>query len=393
MRIQQGVVVPQVARAVAAGLCVSLVVFGCSVDYRIWNKSRYSDTALFRFEARDRTGYIDRNGKVVIPARLHRDNNSSDDDFYNGLARIAGPGKQDWFIDAKGRRKFPASTLDAGRFSEGLATTREGGKTGYMDTTGTLVIPRTFDSAEPFSEGLAVIGKSKLYGYIDVRGATVVEPQYFDAMPFAADGVARVVVQGPCELPPSGPCGGGSQGSRNNLPRCLYSFIDKQGKRLFEASYVNARDFAEGLAPVYDGRAWGYVDKAGRVVIPFQFEEAQSFSEGLASVQAGGKTGFIDLSGKFVIPPSLPSAGRFSEGFAVAWDRSRDRFWYIDRTGRQAIPGEFIAASDFVMGRAHVRELIHYDRVTGDYEWKASYIDSTGRKIYSYGNRANRKGR
>ncbi len=350
-----------------------------------------SDTPLFRFEAGARTGHIDRDGKVVIPARLRRISNSSNDDFYNGLARISARGRQDWYIDANGRRKIPASILDSGRFSEGLATTREGGKTGYMDTSGKLVIPRTFDSAELFSEGLAVIGKSKLYGYIDQRGATVVEPQYFDAMPFA-DGVARVVAQGPCELPASGPCGGGSQGSRNNLPQCRYSFIDKQGKRLFEMSYVNAKDFAEGLAPVHDGRAWGYVDKTGRVVIPFQFEEAQPFSEGLASVQSGGKTGFIDHGGKFAIQPSLPSAGSFSEGFAVVWDRSRDRFWYIDRTGRQAIPGEFIAASDSVMGRAHVRELIHYDRMTGDYVWKESYIDSTGRKIYSYGNQANRKG-
>ncbi len=54
-------------------------------------------------------------------------------------------------------------------------------------------------------------------------------------------------------------------------PRCRYSFIDKQGKRLFENKYPDAKDFVEGLAPGWRRQRTGVGDagiKRYRVIIP-----------------------------------------------------------------------------------------------------------------------------
>ena len=68
-------------------------------------------------------------------------------------------------------------------------------------------------------------------------------------------------------------------------PRCNYSFIDTNGRQLFDKNYPDAKDFSEELAPVGDGWLWGYIDKNGTVIIPLKYEAAEPFSEGLAAVR------------------------------------------------------------------------------------------------------------
>jgi len=88
---------------------------------------------LFLYQDNGKTGYIDQQGKIVIPAR------------------------------------FAA----AQEFSEGLAAVRIGGYYGYIDKSGKTIISAQFDYATGFSHGLALVYKGPIAQYIDKSGHTV----------------------------------------------------------------------------------------------------------------------------------------------------------------------------------------------------------------------------
>jgi hypothetical protein len=90
--------------------------------------------------------------------------------------------------------------------------------------------------------------------------------------------------------------------------------------------------------------------------------------------------GYADRSGAIKIPPQYKYADSFSEGFTVVGD-GRHRYWYIDRQGKQTISAEFLAASPFFKGLAHVKLL--FNNVPGADEGFA-YIDTKGRRIFTY---------
>jgi len=307
-----------------------MIACGCSWDYPVWYKSKKSDTALFRFVLNEKggVGYVDRDGKVVIPPTLSASGNFAHDDFFDGLAKVR-MNEESWYIDATGKRVLRADYFDTGQFSEGLASVAKGGKEGYFNREGKIITQPAFDTAYPFSEGLAIVGLGQSYGYIRKDGGFAIEPKYVLAMPFS-DGAARVIERGACLYIGYGPCDDFNPrrlpDARNiippplELPRCKYSYIDGQGKRLFESDYQEAKDFVEGLAPVGDGKKWGYVDRKGSVVIPFRYENAEPFAEGLARVRVGWKWGFIDKTGKLVVPAEFNGGLDFSEGLAVVGD-------------------------------------------------------------------------
>ena len=57
--------------------------------------------------------------------------------------------------------------------------------------------------------------------------------------------------------------------------------------------------------------------------------------------------------------------------------------WYIDTKGNQAIPGKFLLASPFFKGVAHVK-LLEAPMNPNLYSGTFSYIDTSGRRIFTY---------
>ena len=311
----------------------------CSWDNPVWPKSNKSDTPLFRFVVNEEgfgAGYIDRDGNIVIPARFWGMGNYGDDDFFDGLAKVHGKDGY-WYIDASGK---PVTRADfaTGHFSEGFATIWFREKAGFIDRSGRLAIPALFDSTEDFSEGLAAVRVKQKYGYIDRKGRWAIRPRYLLVFAFS-EGAARVIEDGPCVYTGYGPCSyvnatrlpyDKGSGFDPGLPRCRYSFIDREGRKLLEQDFVDAKDFTGGLAPVGDGHRWGYIDKSGTVRIPLQFEAAEPFAEGLARARKGRKWGYVDRTGRFVIPPQFDHAEDFSEDLAVVGFRAY-KYWFIDK--------------------------------------------------------------
>ena len=145
--------------------------------------------------------------------------------------------------------------------------------------------------------------------------------------------------------------------------------------------------FAQGaskqtqLSPVYENGRWGYADRDGRVVIPARFDAALPFTNGLARVgvvdeelpeveaRPNIKWGYIDGRGRVLVELRYAVLRDFSEGLAAAavldagqprrqWfgrgDGRNLRWGYVDGSGREAVPMQFLAAGDFAEGLAAV---------------------------------------
>lgn len=194
-------------------------------------------------------GYIDKNGKEVIPCQYE-----SAHSFSEGLAAVGTFGL--WsFIDKTGEEVIFSPYLEVHNFSGGLAAVQAyTGYWGFTDKAGQEIIPCEYDEVHSFSEGLAAVKKDGKWGYIDANGSEVVPFQYDQVQNFS-EGFAAV-------------------GQGGNWDFLEIESLDEYGQ----------------------GGKWGYVDKTGREVVPCKYDDAQDFSEGLAAVKLDDKWGFLAVS-------------------------------------------------------------------------------------------------
>jgi WG repeat protein/PKD domain-containing protein len=194
-------------------------------------------------------GYIDKSGKIVIPAKF-----GYAAEFHEGLALVAKDFRRTgWgYIDQQGEYVIEPKFSDGGDFQEGLANIRLDGKWGYIDRAGRLVIAPQFQQASHFSEGYASIMLNEKFGYIDKSGNIVIPPQ-FDS----------------------------------------------------------AGSFSEGFAPVKQGAKIGYINQDGKLVLAIEADEYEEFSGGIAQVSVRYKTnypmkiGYIDTKGRYIWRPRV----------------------------------------------------------------------------------------
>lgn len=290
---------------------------------------------LARFERDGRWGYIDTKGDVVIEPKF-----PWAEEFREGLARVQVSGSQlgydgRWgFIDKTGAVVVPAdyadtlgetsnigSDDDESAFHEGLALVVKNYKYGFVDKNGEPIVPPQFEYAGPFSEGLAPAaikaGEITFWGYIDRTGKWVIPPKLEAAYPFS-NHLAGVEQDKSC----------GYISSSGEL------VVQLPGKTTAAFCSGTVSEFSEGLAVWRQGKLSGYIDTSGRAVIPAKFEVALPFSEGLAGVRVDGKWGFIDATGRMVIQPmDLLGAEEFHNGLSFVRTKEM-RYGYIDRAGR-----------------------------------------------------------
>jgi hypothetical protein len=167
-----------------------------------------------------------------------------------------------------------------------------------------------------------------------------------------------------------------------------WGFIDTQGQLVVPPQYDDVESFSCGLASVFNNETLvGFIDRQGKIVIPNRHKPGDrfsdsEFSEGLISVIVGGKEGFMDTAGQWVIDPffdyvaSVSYIVSFSEGlaaFRIKDAQGEKRYGYIDRTGKVAIPPQFINAFSFREGMAPAAV-----KADAPYDVKWGYINPRG---------------
>jgi hypothetical protein len=193
-------------------------------------------------------------------------------------------------------------------------------------------------SKDRFSYTLIPVQSDEKWGYIDNQGKYVVNPQFKSAYLFT-DGIAVVE---------------SSDGK--------FGYIGVDGKFIINPTYKFASNFSEGLAFVASENGFPTcINKKGET--KFVLKEAAIvgvFIDGLAFIQVKDKYGFIDNTGKTVINPQFESIGDFSEGLAAVStkkDKDSEAVWgFIDKTGKIIINPQFKSAGTFLDGKALVSD-------------------------------------
>ena len=344
---------------------VSILISACLIGVAQSAEDR------FPFGRDDKVGFIDSQGREVIPPRFSNAGGTAR--FENGLAPVFEAGRGSGYIDPSGKFVIgPTQIWGWGRpFHEGIAAVliwvRNGGhnRPGWIDRSGKLVFSGMGVEGTYFSEGLmSMPGPNGKWGFVDKHFQFVIQPQFDWAYEFS-EGRGEVAI-----------------GHKSG-------FINQSGKVVIPLKYDMVWPFRDGLARVrndfpsgtvmtLEGEQpnyryqYGFVDRDGNEVIPLQFEEAGYFSEGYAMVvPANFKLfGIIDKLGRFVHVPEFEAAGEFHEGLAVAC--VKQKCGYVDTSGTWVIPPSFISAQDFWHGLASVA-------------WKDGeygYVDKTGKTVW-----------
>ena len=348
---------------------------------------------LFPAEQGGKWGYIDKNLRFVIEPRF-----DGTFPFSEGLARVLDDDSTGsyGFIDKKGNWVIKPRLSYPGDFSCGRAVVRVGnwqtpGKYGYIDKTGKMIIPARYVVADRFRQGFAVVavgperGRACREGYecqvIDLQGKPLVQ---------SCRG-ATGFFEGLCAV---------CDGQRSY-------HMDLTGEEVFLGNFKYAGRFSTGLATVsLDGVKWGYIDREGTMVIKPQYDGAYPFSEGLALVKRGEEWLFIDRNGK----PAI-FLNKIFPGFRWPWlkyvaaypgnlthdereglfsDRMlriyyKEKWGYIDKTGKIVVEPQYWSACDFSHGWARVGTLDTTSRLL--YRWYPptvwSYIDKQGRYVWN----------
>jgi hypothetical protein len=309
-----------------------------------------ADSKLFLFTRNDKYGYIDRTGKIVIPAKLNTpyENANSATPVGVGGASASAEASQNENLDeliSFEQDDYSANTRYEFLYKLGLAGAKPRLARDYLHgyknrRTGKVIIrPQFRHAADRFSEGLAwIIDERYRVGYIDKQGKMVIPPQY-------SPSEQTIHVSSPTRYFGSNFNGGLAKVcSQGESRKCGY--IDRTGKVIIPLKFDEAAEkFSNGLAWVsIEGNRFGYINKTGKIAIAFQsYSSADDFHGDLARVCSQGesrKCGYIDRTGKVVIPLKFDYVARkFSNG--LAWVVIKERLGYIDKTGKVKIPAKF----------------------------------------------------
>lgn len=96
------------------------------------------------------------------------------DRFYEGLTWFKKDGLYG-YLDSNGRVLVPAQYSDADFFYDNLASVKNSyNKFGYIDKTGKVVIPFIFDEVSNFAGGVAAVKQEKYWGGINKEGKKII---------------------------------------------------------------------------------------------------------------------------------------------------------------------------------------------------------------------------
>lgn len=208
-------------------------------------------------------GFMDKDGKEVIPCEYGVLGNNLGTHFSNGLVAVRYHVTHDkyqetngnWgFIDKTGKVVIPFNNLEVENFSEGFAMVRKfGGGFYVINKKGEKIFETDyiFDSFRKFKDEVLVVRKEWLNGAIDTSGNIVI-PLKYDFLGNFSEGLARV-----------------SKKDNNNKDpyASKEGAIDKSGNLVIPFKYDYLGGFYDGFSMVEKNRKYGYIDKTGKPLV------------------------------------------------------------------------------------------------------------------------------
>lgn len=242
-------------------------------------------------------GYLDRQGKEVIPAQY--DYGSS---FADGKALVKVKDNEYALIGLDGKRLATYPYDYVGPPSEGLLAFKKqsDGKYGFIDERGNVVIPPQYTGAQPVRDGRVVVNTAKdygnKYGLIDRTGKFILPPTY-NSIELLREQRAAIGEA----IDPEQPVAGSK-----------FALADStNGKFLSDFKYYGMSEYKNGLASVYDSKETFFIDRNGKVV-PYSPKISGSgtlqWIHSLISAHVDLRLSYYDRWGKLLWKPNTTIA-------------------------------------------------------------------------------------
>ncbi len=313
-------------------------------------------TRLYPVLLDGRWGYIDDRGRMVITPQF-----AEARAFASGRAPVRTRTTFRWgYVDASGQLAIEDRYQETRTFRSERGAVRQDGRWGFVDASGDQLIGPRFIGIDSFSEGYAFV--RRLDGsrtYVDRMGVPV---ERGDAAPDlqntdwsdVSDGVA-VIRAG------------------DAFGFLVMDGSATSGSPLFAATFVDARPFDGGVAPVKVSDRWGLIDKTGTFVASPRWIAMGAFGEGLAPARVDGDAwGYVSTAGAVAIAPKWDEARPFREGRAAV--RTGARWGFIDQTGREVVPPQFDEVRDYENGAAAVLRFVGDETLVGYVDGEGAYL-------------------
>ncbi|MDO5090957.1 MAG: WG repeat-containing protein [Cardiobacteriaceae bacterium] len=207
--------------------------------------------------------------------------------FGDGLLAVEKNGR--WgFINRQGRLVIPAEYEETNGFAESKAAVKLDGLWGVIDTSGKLLVQPRYQSAHRYFSGLLPVSKNgKNFIALDHRGHETALPLWHSVPPtplihFHSDDLKKT------------------------------GYKDHSGNIVVPARYDKGeRHFSDDMAAVKKGEHWGFIDADGneRIAPRYTIPSGQwrlTFNDGLAKVALDGQTIYIDKQGCTILQSPNP---------------------------------------------------------------------------------------
>jgi hypothetical protein len=279
----------------------------------------------------DLRGYIDLDGREVVSPTQYQYAHT----FSEGRALVAEHDEYETggfgFLDRDGKVVIPLGLERVGIFLNGRAPACRKGRWGFIDPAGKWLIEPTFEEAGYFINGRALCKKKEKLGLIDESGKVLIAFAYErlfahgdwyvantddgECIVFSRDGKKLYSV--PFES--LGDPGDGLMSVCNSFDG-PFGYVDFEGKLKIKPRFGYAAPFAGGLAIVEDDDGkWGIIDKSGKMKTVFDFKlrpsaGASHFAEnGLAYIEDLSCFGLVHRDGRVIHPPEFSALAGFGE--------------------------------------------------------------------------------
>jgi len=214
---------------------------------------------------------------------------------------------------------------------------------------------RGFAEVGFFKDGHAGYREGRKWGLLDREGRTLIPPR-FDLVVGSAHERALVQVgrhfglvdlQGRWIVPPRfemiRPFDAEGPGLTRACEGGHWGFIRLDGSWAIEPRFEELRAFTTaGYARAMQGGRWGVIDSKGAWVLPAIYEELLPPREAPFAFRQGRNWGYVALGGRVLVPPVLSRAGGFRQG--SAFGRGLHRWIHFDVQGHATpLPGVGLA--------------------------------------------------
>lgn len=305
------------------------------------------------------------------------DSDSSDDTSPSSTIsvemRYAAQSDGKWgLIDDTGAWKVKPTYSDMRLYGAGLAAALDSssGMWGYIDQDGQWAIEPQFSDTRPFNDYGAVAqdAQTSFWGVLNRQGKWIVDAKYYamgdmvlgNFVPYRSSneedswGYIYIKTGKRNDVPPTFR-GLGGWDSANGLGPATqdgttWGYINGYGQWKIEPQFKAAHRFASNRAAVqFDDGSWGYILPDGTRAFSAAFAEAREFANGWAPVkdQATGLWGCSTVSGAWQVEPKFRAMGDIfytsSDVFLPVEDNESGKWGVLDDAGDWRVMPKFDA--------------------------------------------------